>query len=129
MDAAVSIEEIRPGSDTAKLLSEQLVELWMKATDEFRRYQRKYIIEREPSPEELKTHVHDLRLMIRLALMMQREVSDPDFGAKGLLPEVEGRLHQLQHVLDMLECPMTDAEADAILAAVFPDAPATGRSA
>jgi hypothetical protein len=91
--------------------------------------QRKNAIELEPSPEAFAEHLEALKFMIRVSLLLQALLADPDFPARHLAPQVAGKLLQLQESLKLLQNPMTDAEADAILQAAFPNGPGTGKPA
>ena len=49
-------------------------------------------------------------------------LSDPEF-LNSMAREVRGRLGQLENSWEMLNNPVSEAEADRVLAAVFPDEP------
>jgi len=91
--------------------------------------QRKNVIEREPSPQALAEHLEALKFMIRVTLFLQALLADPDFPARQVAPQVAGKLLQLQESLRMLQNPMTDGEAEAILQTAFPDGPGIGSPA
>src|SRR5712671_6885928 len=82
-----------PGAAQA---AHDLVQYWMKACDAFLKWERENFIEREPSPEELSDHSTALKLMLRLTLLLHAQVADPDFPAPEFLPEISGRLKQLE---------------------------------
>src|SRR5947208_6432596 len=54
------------------------------------------------------------------------QVSDPDFPLRQFAPEVAGKLRQLEKSWEMIQNPMSETEAEAILRQAFPDEPGTG---
>jgi len=102
------------------------VENWAKAVDRFRRWERKEIIEKEPSLKDLERHRREGAWFIRWTRFVQTMLMDPEFPVRECAPEVEGRLIQLEQAWETIHDPMPDAEAEAILKQVFPDAPRTG---
>ncbi len=102
-----------------------LVGYWLSRSDDFMDAQRKNFIEGDPSPQALAEHLEALKFMIRVTLSLQALLADPDLPVRHLPAKVAGKLLQLQQSLKLLQNPMTDAEADAILQAAFPDGPGT----
>jgi hypothetical protein len=117
-----------PPWSTADQAAQDLVEFWRKATDAFLVWERETFIVGEPTPDELSEHKKAHKLILRFTLLVYAQVADPDFPARELLPEVAGRLKQIEDSWELVHNPMTDAEADAILARAFPDAPGTGNA-
>ena len=103
--STADIEE--PGHD--------LVSYWIARCDQFMDRQRKNILEREPSNEEIAEHIDVLKFMIRVTLLLQALLADPDSPAREFAPHVAGKLLQLQESLKLLQNPMTEIEADAVL--------------
>ena len=122
----LGISQPRAASERA---ARDLVSYWLNRCDDFMDRQRENVIEREPSPQALAEHVEALKFMIRVTLFLQALLADPDSPARRFAPQVAGKLPQLQESLKLLQNPMSDAEADAILQAAFPDGPGTGSSA
>jgi hypothetical protein len=59
--------------------------------------------------------------MLRLTWLVDAQVNDPDFpGSRRLAPEVKGRLIQLQYSWEALDNPMSQEEADRLIAQHFP---------
>ena len=112
----------------AETVVQDLVRNWLSSCEDFLDRQRRQLIEREPSPQEIAAHVHALKSMIRVTLSLQAMAADPDSAARQYAPRVAGKLLQLQESLKMLQDPMTEAEADAILQTAF-DGPGAGRAA
>ena len=50
-------------------------------------------------------------------------VSDPDFPDQQFIPEISGMLLQFRSSLQMLQNPMSEAEADALIQKFFPNEP------
>jgi hypothetical protein len=94
--------------------------------NEFRQRERREIIEQAPSPKKLAEYREELKWMIRGARALLNLVSDPDFPEPQFVPEISGKLLQLESAWKSLNNPMTDAEADAFLQKVFPNEPTTG---
>ncbi len=98
-----------------------LIEFWTRACDEFMDNQRRNLIEREPSPELLNRHKKDLNFMLRMTLLLQSQVLDPEFPAKQCRLAVSGRLLQFEESLKLFETHLTDEQSDAILKQAFPE--------
>jgi hypothetical protein len=108
---------------------EDLLSFWVGRCDKFMERQRKDVLERDPSPEELADHVGTLKFMIRVTLLLQALFADPDSPAHQSALAISGKLLQLQESLKLLQNPMTDSEADAILETAFPDGRRAGSAA
>lgn len=107
----------------------ELVQAWVNSCNGFLQWQRRELIEQKASSEILSEHRNTLKLMLRLGRSFHAQVSDPDFPLRQFAPEVAGKLRQLEKSWDMIQNPMKDAEADAILQQAFPDEPGTGSPA
>ena len=120
MNAAIAADGPATASFAAKA-ARQTLQLWVNFCNEFRRRERHEIIEQKPSPERLAEHEKDLKLMIRSAQTLLSLVSDPDFPERQFIPEISGKLLQLRSSLEMVQNPITEAEADALIQKFFPD--------
>jgi hypothetical protein len=109
--------------DPKPLSAEDLFEFWSRRSDEFMDWQRKNFIVRQASQEELEEHGKRLDLMLGLTLHMYSVASR---AMPGVLRTISGRLRQLQDSRTLVDNPMTDQEADAILRQVFPSSPSQG---
>jgi len=126
------VEIVTPSAETDNFAAELLrgwLRIWVKACDTFREWERKELIQKEPSPETLAKHKKLGSALIRTAHMLQAVMEYPDYPTREFLPEVRGKLLQLEDARDMIHDPMSDQEADAILAKVFPDGPRAGSPA
>jgi hypothetical protein len=65
-----------------------------------------------------------LRALLIAGRALYTLTSDPEF-LNSLARDVRGRLGQLENPWEMLENPISEAEADRILAQAFPDEPGT----
>lgn len=122
----MSAASVTERQDPRPLSAEDLFEFWSRRSDEFMDWQRKNFIARQASREELEEHGKRLDLILGLTLHMYSVASR---AMPGVLRTISGRLRQLQDSRALVDNPMTDHEADAILRQVFPDEPGTGRSA
>ncbi len=120
MNGAISVDSPVSGSFAAKA-ARQTLQLWVQFCNEFRRRERREIIEQKPSPERLAEHERDLKLMIRSAQTLLNLVSDPDFPERQFIGEISGKLLQLRSSLEMLQNPMTEEEAEALIQKFFPN--------
>jgi hypothetical protein len=124
---AAGISYAIPDGSASHSAARNMVESWAEAVDGFRQWQRKEIIEKEPSAAQLAEHRRALTWMLRWTRAVQMLVADPEFPAREFGPEVAGRLLQLEESWGLIHDPMTDAEADAILHDAFPGASGTNR--
>jgi hypothetical protein len=128
MNAATTLEASTDADSIRIWLARKTVEHWAKAVDTFRQWEREEIIRKEPSPGELAKHREEGAWFIRWTRQLQSLVMDPEFPLPECQAMVAGRLSQLEEAFAMIHDPMTDAEADAILQKVFPNAPGTGQA-
>lgn len=113
----IEVESISAG------FTRKLVEDWVKSCNEFLQWQRREVIEKRPSPKKLAEHRDTLKLMLRLGHGLLAQVSDPDFPLRQCVPAVGGKLRQLEQSWEMIQNPMSDGDADAVLQQAFPHAP------
>ena len=105
-------------------MTEKFLRVWMEACDGFRAWERREILLSEPTEKTLVQYREALKWMLRLTRLLDAQVNDPDFpGGRQLVPEVKGRLIQLQYSWEALDNPMSAEEADRLSAQYFPDEP------
>ena len=75
----------------------------------------------DPSPEKLAAHRAATKWLLRLTRAIHLAAADPDSPDQGIAAEMEGRVIQLEHVWSQIHNPMPAAEADKLLAEVFPE--------
>lgn len=108
-----------PGAISTSL-TQKLVQDWTDSCNAFLQWQRQEMIERRPSPQKLAEHRDTLKLMLRLGHNLYAQVRDPDFPLRQFAPQVAGKLRQLEKSWEMIQNPMSDAEAETILHQAFP---------
>jgi hypothetical protein len=123
VSSAATVSADRPVETS---LTEELLAVWVDAVNQFRQRERHEIIEREPSPERLDRHRAELKMMLRSTRMLLNLAQDPDYPARRFIPELSGKLRQLEASWESLNNPMTEVEADALLRRVFPNASGAG---
>jgi hypothetical protein len=121
----IAVPSVRPGHTGARFLRGWL-QSWINNCNEFRQWEREEVVLKRPSPETLAEHKKILRSMIWSAHMLQALIADPDYPAREFGPEISGKARQLEESWETIHNPMSDEEADAILAKAFPDGPTTG---
>jgi hypothetical protein len=98
----------------------RLVRVWVDACNDFRSRERREIIEQIPSPEQVSAYRAELAVMLRSARYLLALMEDPEYPAREFLPEISGKLLQLQSSWDSLTNPMSETEAEAMLKKAFP---------
>src|SRR2546423_14654984 len=120
---AVSLDTPRP------LSSGDLFRFWSECCENFLKWQRKCFLDREPSPEDLSEHNKRLNLLVRFTLHVYAQAADPDSQMPEALPTIAGRLKQLETWRTVIHSPLTEQEADEVIARAFPDEGGTGSAA
>ncbi|MGH7968339.1 MAG: hypothetical protein ACREIC_06380 [Limisphaerales bacterium] len=117
MNVVADVSTERPVGTSLK---EKLFETWVEAVNQFRRWERREIVEKEPSRETLAQYRGELKMMLHSTRMLLNLAQDPDYPARRFIPEISGKLRQLESSWESLNNPMSDAEADALLQQAFP---------
>jgi hypothetical protein len=92
---------------------------WLGHCRAFLDWHREHLLRRQPTPEVLKVHDQLHPWMIRATRLMHCQLLDPAFAHPDLARQVEATLWQLEEAWAQTHNPMSDAEADALLASVF----------
>lgn len=74
-----------------------------------------------PTPKQLQAHRNATKWLLRTTRALHMAVADPDFPDQRIADELAGRVIQLEHVWSQIHDPMPEAEADKLLAEVFPE--------
>jgi hypothetical protein len=119
MDTLVASQERTEGFPFEQLTWETVAQ-WSAVCQRFLDWQRRAILDIEPSPEALAQHRNALRWLLRFARAIYLTASDPDYPDHRIAEELKGRLHQLEHSWRMVHDQMPDAEAEKLLAEFFP---------
>jgi len=106
--------------DFQQLARDKVME-WSALCRQFLDFQRREILLGNPTPQQQEAHRAMLKWMLRLTRSLHLSVADPDFPDPTLADELEGRVIQLSESWRMFNNPMSDAEADELLAKVFPE--------
>ena len=115
------------GVEPVHQFATQTVEHWCALCQNFLDWQRRQIIEGEPSPEDLERHRTGLKWMLRFAKAIYLTASDPEYPDKRIADELKGRMLQLEHSWRMVHDTLPDAEAEKLLKEVFPQRPPNWR--
>lgn len=95
----------------------------LDAADRFLTLTHRDFVLKEPTVEALREHRLATRLLLGMTRYMLAEVQDPDFPNRTLARQLAIRVRQMDDYYQLLHNPMPEAEADALLAKAFPDAP------
>jgi hypothetical protein len=126
MEAAMAEAD---ASNSGANLIRRWVQIWIDDCNEFRRWEREELILKQPSPEAVLQHEKKSQLFILTARFLQGLMANPDYPARDLRVEVDGKVRQLEENWDMIHNPMSDSEASAILQKAFPNGPRIGSPA
>ncbi len=124
----VAIPTVLAGDFASQFLRGWL-QAWVNACNHFRQWERKEVIKKRPSPETMAQHKKFVTIFIRSAHILQALMDDSDYPAREFLPEIQGKLLQLEDSREMIHNPISEEEADHILKEVFPDEPRAGSPA
>jgi len=114
-------EEITRIPESISDLPREQVERWCTACQEFLNWEREHILKRTPSDEESRQHKTTLKWLLRLTRLMGAAVSDPDFPDRKMVQMIEMTVWKLDDSWKMIYEPMPDADAEKLLAEVFPE--------
>ena len=95
------------------------VERWCAICDAFVRWERQHIIQAVATAEERDQHRSALKWLLTTTRLMYVPVSDPDFQDRSVRKMLEVVLWKLETSWSMIYEPMSDEEADKLLAQVF----------
>jgi hypothetical protein len=118
---AVTFSKQGSGGLGIEQLALESVWQWSGTCQRFMDWQRTEILRRQPSQEELQAHRSALKWMLRFARAIYATAADPDYPSREVAEELHGRLIQLEHSWRMIQEPMPEAKADALLREVFPE--------
>ena len=93
---------------------------WISCCHKFVNWHRENFLKREPAVKDRRALDRVLPWLLRSTRIIQGQMLDPQWPHPDLAQEVEAALWQLQQIWEMTHNPMTEDEADALLAAVFP---------
>jgi hypothetical protein len=94
---------------------------WSRLCRRFLDVTRREILLGDPAPEKMEAHRNVTKWLLRMTRAFHLAVADPDFPDRQIANELEGRVIQLEHVWSQIHNPMPEAEADKLLAEIFPE--------
>ena len=97
------------------------VEQWLGQCHTFRQWYRQNFVLRRPTAEQEKLADEIQPWMIRLTRALITQMLDPEFPHRHLARSIEATLWQLEEDWEARHNPMTQADADSIIARVFPE--------
>lgn len=86
-------------------------------------WHRKNFLQTDPTDEHRREFETFFPVMIRAARLMQNSVSDPSFPLPHLAKKLDTALWSLEEAWQSEHNPMTEDQAEKLLADIFPDAP------
>jgi hypothetical protein len=89
--------------------------------DQFIKKQYQEIIRGNPSGEIREQHQRELKWVLRTAKLLECVAADPDSCSSAIERLLRAKIWQLERTWKMLYDPITEKEADQVLAEVFPD--------
>lgn len=108
-------------AENLKEFTRESVQRFSTLCQDFFDRERRELLETSPSAEDLEAHRTAIKWLLRSARAMLTMTSDPDFPDRSTVNELEGRLIQLQHSWRQFQEPIPEAEAEELLAKVFPE--------
>ncbi len=96
------------------------VEEWLRVCRAFLDWHRQNRLLRDAPPEVCAQSDRAHAWLLRSARMLQSQMLDPEFPHPELGRQVEATLWQLQETWETTHNPMSEAEADALIARHFP---------
>ena len=119
--STVTFPKPQAGAPGIQRLVLESVSQWSAFCQRFMDWQRTEILSHQPSPEDLQAHRTALKWMLRFARAVYATAADPDYPSREIADELQGRVIQLEHSWRMIQEPMPDAQADALLREAFPE--------
>ena len=118
MSAAPSVLDL-PGKSGSVV--ETLLKSWVNYCEEYRRRERRELIEREPTGAKIEQFREELKWLLRAAGQLHSLVTDPDYPTPQDADEFGWRVRQLEDSWKSLNNSVSQGEADALLKKHFPD--------
>lgn len=94
---------------------------WSASCSRFLQWEHQHLVLEQPSPQEFAEHKQALRWLLQITRLYHAAVSDPEFPDRSAVKELHGRLLQLESSWRMFHEAMPKAEADKLVAEVFPE--------
>ena len=104
----------------AKSAADGYAQKWLQICDGFAAWHHDHFCCHEPTPDEVRAKDRQLSFLIRATALLHSQIVDPNFQESELSDELEATLRQLRLIWDMDHNPMSDTEADKLIAELFP---------
>jgi|GEM_PF-3068557 hypothetical protein len=117
--AAIRGRYVEAGAESVREFGRDSVAQWSALCQQFLDNQR-HVLSGRITRDQLQDHLTALKWLLRFARVMHVAVSDPDYPDRQIADELEGRLIQLEHSWELFHNPMSEAEAENLIADVFP---------
>ena len=127
MNVAAALDSPSQIRDRGTSVVLKLLDIWIGFCEDYRKRERREIIEQEPSEAELVEFRQELRWLLRSASHLLSLATDPDYPSPHHAEEIAWRLRQLEDSWRSLNNPMSEAEAQAHLKKHFADDPLSAK--
>jgi len=117
----VATEALEIPTEGIKDFARRQIESWCRTCDKFIQWQRQHIVQGTPTAEEQRDHKEALRWLLRTTRLLSFSVATPDFPDRSIQRMVEVALWKLDQSWQTIYEPLPEAEADRLLADVFPE--------
>ncbi len=91
-----------------------------QACDKFLQWERENIFQGNPTAEQLERHRKALKWMLRIMRLIHTCAAEPEYPDKSFKSTLENQIWRLEQSWELCFNPMPSAEAEKILAEVFP---------
>ncbi len=119
--STATLADSRSFSPTLAEMTRRNVEITLAACDVFRAWHRTHFVLKEPTLEQRAEHAMDVRLLLLSLRWLQTSISDPTLRLRDLQARVDTMVRMLEDCWQSVHEPMEAAEAERILAEVFPE--------
>ena len=102
-------------------LIRDLIFKWSAMCQNFLDAERREMLLKEPTPDDLKVHRSWVNALIRMGRSLGPIVLDPEYPDGRTATELRGRIGQLEQSWRQFHDPMDEAEADRLIKEHFPE--------
>ena len=113
-------EAITPPLEGARDFAKEQVQRWCAACQTFLTWERDVILMGKPSEQEKQEHRATLKWLLRVSKLFHASTTDADFPDRSMGNMLEMTVWKLEQSWKMNYEPMPEAEADKLLAKIFP---------
>jgi hypothetical protein len=113
--------EPAPINEVGRDFTQEQIRRWCSACDTFVLWERDHLIKGNPSTREKEEHKSSLKLLLRFTRLFHAAAADPDFPDRSITDMLAMALWKLEQSWRMIYEPLPEAQADKLLAEVFPE--------